>query len=58
MLGVVLKAWRCHKELTLRVAAKNIGISYTALHRIERGYMMNGATLMKVLVWLMSSKSY
>ncbi len=39
-------------DLTVREAAKEIGISAPTLSRVERGYAMDGTTLATILRWL------
>ncbi len=41
-------------ELGIREAAAELGISPATLSRIERGESMDGATLAKILHWLLS----
>jgi len=53
-LGEVLRAWRLHKELGVRDAAKLIGLTSATYSRIERGESMDGVSLAAVLGWLMS----
>ncbi len=53
MLGRVLYAWREKEGLTIREAAKIIGLSYSTLSRIENGMSVDGRTLKKLLIWLL-----
>ena len=53
MLGRVLYAWREKEGLTIREAAKMIGLSYSTLSRIENGMSVDGRTLKKLLIWLL-----
>lgn len=55
-LGVVLKDWRWSNKMDLRTAAKIFGISAATLMRIEMGYDPSGATLAKILIWLMTQR--
>jgi len=41
-------------RVSIRELAKEIGISAATVNRIERGYVMDAATLMKVLNWMMT----
>lgn len=53
-LGEIIRRWRKWSELGVREVAKEIGVSHGTLSRIERGEEMDGATLAKILTWLMS----
>jgi transcriptional regulator with XRE-family HTH domain len=53
-LGDVLKKWRQMSDLTVRQAAKEIGITFPTLSRIEKGISMDGTTLAKILCWMLS----
>jgi transcriptional regulator with XRE-family HTH domain len=53
-LGDVLRKWRRQSDIGLREAARTIGVSHGTLARIEKGEKMDGDTLAKILVWLMS----
>ena len=55
-LGALIRKWRTMSELTVRVAAPMIGISAATLSRIERGEPMDGATLAKVLRWMLEEE--
>lgn len=50
----VLRCWRVMEELTIRQAAKQIGISAATLMRIEHGRNFDAATLAKILQWMMT----
>ena len=52
-LGDVLRKWRRASDITVRDAAKEIGIGFSTLCRIENGETMDGATLAAILAWLM-----
>ena len=52
-LETVLRAWRCHEEMTQKQAAEAIGIPYTTYQEIERG-TMGAKTLIAVIRWLLS----
>ena len=54
-LGNVLRKWRRAEDIGVREAAKQIGISHGTLSRIERGEPMEGLTLIKILIWLLST---
>jgi transcriptional regulator with XRE-family HTH domain len=53
-IGQIVKAYRTHKERTLREVADEIDISHGTLARIENGENVDGATLWKLMVWLFS----
>jgi len=53
MIGEVLRAWRMHNEIGIRVAAKMIGTSAATLSRIERGEAMDGKTMYKLISFLL-----
>lgn len=55
-LGAVVRKYRVTSELTLRQVGKEIGIGPATLMRIEQGRDIDGATLAKVLGWLMSNE--
>lgn len=54
-MGRVLRAYRMHNELSLRICAEKIGISAATLMRIEQGYIhdTDANTLLTILTWLM-----
>lgn len=52
-LGDLLRCWRLIREVTTRDAAKMIGTTAPTICRIEAGKPVDGATLAKVLKWLM-----
>ena len=54
-LGDVLRKWRLMRDLTVREAAKVMGLSVATLSRIERGENMDGAVLAKILTWLLQN---
>lgn len=56
-IGDVLRKWRKMSDLTVKDAAKQIGIGTSTLLRIENGEMMDGVTLAKILTWLLSTSS-
>jgi DNA-binding XRE family transcriptional regulator len=51
-LGTVLRRYRSMREITVRDLAKEIGIAFATLSRIENGLDCDSKTLMTVLVWL------
>lgn len=56
-LGTVIRKYRVTNELTLREVGQEIGIGAATLMRLEQGRDPDGATLAKVLHWLLSSES-
>jgi len=53
-LGEVIRAYRMHRELSLRYVANEIGIGAATLMRFENGQDIDAQTFMKVLTWLTS----
>ena len=53
-LGNILKKWRIIEQITIREAGKQMGISAATLSRIENGETMDGATLAKILSWMVA----
>ena len=52
-MGIVIKSYRIHKEISLRVLAIEIGISASTLSRIENGnFKPDLVTFKKILDWL------
>lgn len=51
-LGGVIRAYRMHREISLRALAKEIGISAATLMRVEHGYALDAKTFLAVLGWL------
>lgn len=54
-LAEVLRQWRYGSRLTVREAAKRIGIGYSTLNRIEGGEHPGGETLVQLLTWLFTN---
>lgn len=54
ILGEVLRRWRQCADITVRDAAKRIGISPATLCRVEQGESMDGVILGKILTWMLS----
>ena len=52
-IGKVIKKWRLMSELTLRQAAKQIGIGHCTLMRLEMGHSPRAETLRAVLIWML-----
>lgn len=55
-VGRLLKNYRKRNEITLRELSAQIGIGAATLMRIEQGRIPDGATLAKLLHWLMEDK--
>lgn len=51
-LPVVLRAARRMRGLSLRAAAKEIGISFSTVDRVESGKEIDTGTLVAVMRWL------
>jgi transcriptional regulator with XRE-family HTH domain len=52
-LASLLTAWRHHEEMSVREAAKRIGIPSSTYQRVERGLPANGETLTQIWRWLL-----
>jgi transcriptional regulator with XRE-family HTH domain len=55
-IGLIIRKYRIFSELTQINLANEIGISKSTLSRLESGEEMDGATLGKVLVWLLGKQ--
>ena len=55
-LSKLIAHYRLMERRTTRNLADIIGISASTLSRIERGEMMDGATLAKVLKWILDAE--
>jgi transcriptional regulator with XRE-family HTH domain len=55
-LGKVIRKYRVTSELSLRDVGKEIGIGAATLMRLEQGRDPDGATLAKVLTWLLKAE--
>ena len=51
-LGEVIRCWRRIKDIGVREAALEIGVSHGTLSRVERGEKMDAETLLKIWTWL------
>jgi len=56
-LGKVIRKYRVTSELSLRDIGKEIGIGAATLMRLEQGRDPDGATLTKVLMWLLRAET-
>ena len=52
-LGAMIRVWRAASAISIREAAKQIGVLPATLSRIERGLPMDGKALSLVLAWIM-----
>lgn len=52
IIGELLRKWRVMTEKSLRDVAKEIGIAHGTLSRTERGYPLDGTTMLKIINWL------
>lgn len=57
MVGTMIRCWRRIEDVSIREAAKQIGVSHGTLSRIERGDQMDAYTMMKLLTWLFSTEN-
>ena len=55
-LGIVLRKYRTMQGLGVRELARQIGISFQVLHRVETGRNLDAANFMKVLKWLVEEE--
>lgn len=51
-LGGVLRAYRHHREISMRKLAKEIGISAATLMRVEQHRALDAKTFLAILKWL------
>lgn len=51
-LGEVIRAYRMHRELSLRDVAKEAGIGAATLMRFEGGQDIDAKTFLAILRWL------
>ena len=51
-LGSVIRAYRMHREISLRKCAKEIGIGAATLMRAEQHYALDAKTFLAILRWL------
>ena len=51
-ISEVIRGWRLHKELSLRAAARMMGIGTATLLRIEEGREPDLKTWLKIQNWL------
>lgn len=52
-IGKFLTSWRYAEKLGIREAAKEIGLSTATFNRVERGELMDGSTLSKIIIYLL-----
>lgn len=53
-LAELLQEYRWAKKITLRQLAGGIGISHSALHRLEKNLPVDQKNLAKVIKWIFS----
>lgn len=53
-LGIILRKWRLMFEADVKDVAREIGISASTLTRIENGSFPDGATLIKLISFLLA----
>ena len=51
-LGHILRKWRLMSELSVREAAKDVGLDKATYCRLEQGQMPSAETLVKVIIYL------
>jgi cytoskeletal protein RodZ len=54
-IGFVLRSWRLHEELSLKEAARMIGLPLSTLGRIEKGCHVEDKTKAALLQFLFES---
>jgi transcriptional regulator with XRE-family HTH domain len=47
-----MRSWRQKRDIGVREAGQQIGVSHGTVSRIERGEQIDAATMMKLLTWL------
>jgi transcriptional regulator with XRE-family HTH domain len=52
ILGDMIVLWRIVNELSVRQLAKEIGVDFNALNRLERGKPVGLANFITILAWL------
>ena len=52
-IAEVLRAWRCHSELSINEASELIGVPWDTYKRVERGHPMHLSTFWAILTWMM-----
>lgn len=55
-LGEVIRGWRIHQEIGQRELAKEMGLSPSALCRLEAGDDVSCRTLADVMLWLIKDR--
>lgn len=51
-LGEVIRAYRVHREVSLRACAAQIGLGAATLMRFEQGQAIDAKTFLLILRWL------
>lgn len=52
MLQQLIKSYRESQNLTLRQLAKQMGIGYVSLHRLEKGRPLNMDAVQAIMAWM------
>jgi len=52
-IGPLLLRWRAAERIGVRELAKQIGLSYSTLSRVENGEEPSGKTLAAILRWML-----
>ena len=55
-LGAMLRCFMAMERYSMRDLAPKIGVSPATLHRICKDYAIDGATLLKVVNWMMKEQ--
>lgn len=53
-IALAIQSYRKSYRYSVRVLAREIGISAATLNRIEQGNACDGATMLKIINWLWS----
>ena len=57
MLARILKGYRLQEKMSLRKAARMIGVSHTILFRFESGGDIDSGAWCKIIEWVLSKGS-
>jgi len=56
-LGLVIAAYRHQQNISIRNFARLLGVSPAALHRFEKGGMIDSPAWLRVLTWLLADSN-
>lgn len=56
MIGELMRSWRQKRDIGVREAGQQIGVSHGTVSRIERGEQIDAATMMKLLNWMFGTQ--